>query len=123
AFAAPLATFTGSIYGGIVSCWGPPGTSKSTAQQVAAAVFGHPKQTRESLNSTPKSVQGRLRRTRNLAGHLGDVEEELHQEHLAQTMFVATEGAEGGRLDRDSSYKDRLDWQTLLVACSNVSFV
>src|SRR4029434_8148482 len=105
AFAAPLATFTGSIYGGIVSCWGPPGTSKSTAQQVAAAVFGHPKQTRESLNSTPKSVQGRLGRTRNLAAYWDDVQDERHQEHLFDCMFIASEGAEGGRLNPDASMK------------------
>jgi hypothetical protein len=38
-------------------------------------------------------------------------------------MFVAAEGTEGGRLHVDASYKVRLEWQTLLVACSNASFV
>ena len=123
AFAAPLMTFSGTLYGAILSIWGNPGTSKSTAQQVAAAVWGHPKQTRESLNSTPKSVQGRLGRTRNLAAFWDDIQDEKHQEALFQTMFVATEGAEGGRLNPDSTYKARLEWQTLLAACSNASFV
>jgi Domain of unknown function (DUF927) len=123
AFAAPLATFVGTMYGAILSVWGEPGTSKSTAQQLAAAVYGHPKQTRESLNSTPKSIQGRLGRTRNLPAYWDDVQDEKHQEALFQTMFVASEGAEGGRLNPDASYKQRLEWQTLLVACSNASFV
>jgi hypothetical protein len=123
AFAAPLTVFVGTLYGAILSLYGPPGTSKSTAQQVAAAVWGHPKQTRESLTSTSKSVQGRLGRTRNLPAYWDDVQDERHQDSLFQTMFVASEGAEGGRLNRDASYKQRLEWQTLLVACSNASFV
>jgi hypothetical protein len=123
AFAAPLMPFAGALYGAILSVWGEPGTAKSTAQQVAAAVWGHPKQTRESLNSTPKSVQGRLGRTRNLPAYWDDIQDERHQESLFQTMFVATEGAEGGRLNTDASMKARLEWQTLLTACSNASFV
>jgi hypothetical protein len=122
-FAAPLMTFAGTLYGAIISVWGEPGTAKSTAQQVAAAIYGHPKQTRESLNSTPKSVQGRLGRCRNLAAYWDDIQDERHQDALFQTMFVATQGAEGGRLNTDASMKERLEWQTLLVACSNASFV
>jgi phosphoheptose isomerase len=123
AFAAPLMAFSGTLYGGVLSVWGDPGTSKSTAQQVAAAVWGHPKQTRESLTSTAKSVQGRLGRTRNLPAYWDDIQDERHQEALFQTLFVATEGAEGGRLNTDASMKARLEWQTLLAACSNASFV
>lgn len=122
-FAAPLMKFAGTLYGAILSFWGDPGSSKSTAQQVAAAIWGHPKQTRESLNSTPKSVQGRLGRCRNLAAYWDDIQDERHQEALFQTMFVATQGAEGGRLNTDATMKARLEWQTLLVACSNASFV
>ena len=75
------------------------------------------------LNSTAKSVQGRLGRTKNLAAYWDDIQDERHQESLFQTMFVATGGAEGGRLNPDSSYKERKEWQTLLVACTNASFV
>ena len=38
-------------------------------------------------------------------------------------MFVTAGGTEGGRLNPDASYKERLDWQTMLVSCSNRSFV
>jgi hypothetical protein len=123
AFAAPLTVFAGTLYGPVLIEWGEPGTSKSTAQQVAAAVWGHPKQTRESLSSTSKSIQGRLGRTKNLPAYWDDVQDERHLEALFQTMFVASEGAEGGRLNPDASYKVRLQWQTILVACANASFV
>jgi hypothetical protein len=122
-FAAPLTAFGGTLYGATLSMWGDPGTSKSTAQQVAAAIYGHPKQTRESLNSTPKSVQKRLGLTKNLAAYWDDVQDERHQDNLFTTMFVAAGGLEGGRLNQDASMKERLEWQTLLVACSNASFI
>lgn len=122
-FAAPLMAFAGTLYGAILSLWGRPGTAKSTAQQVAAAIFGHPKQTRESLNSTPKSVQRRLGKCRNLAAYWDDIQDERHQDALFSTMFVATQGAEGSRLNPDATMKERLEWQTMLVACSNASFV
>jgi Domain of unknown function (DUF927) len=123
AFAAPLATFAGTLYGAILSIWGEPGTAKSTAQQVAASVYGHPKQTRESLNSTSKSVLSRLGRTRNLPAWWDDVQDERHLLALFDTLFIAAEGTEGGRLNPDASYKQRLEWQTLLVVCANASFV
>jgi hypothetical protein len=122
-FAAPLMSFAGTLYGAIINIWGTPGSAKSTAQQVAAAVWGHPKQTRESLNSTAKSIQRRLGLCRNFAAYWDDVQDERHQDALFNTMFVATQGAEGGRLNQDSTMKAKLDWQTLLVACSNASFV
>jgi Domain of unknown function (DUF927) len=123
AFAAPLCVFAGTLYGPVLVIWGEPGTSKSTAQQVAASVYGHPKQTRESLTSTPKSIQGRLGRIKNFPAYWDDVQDDRHLEALFQTMFVASEGAEGGRLNPDASYKKRLQWQTILVACANASFV
>ena len=52
-----------------------------------------------------------------------DIQDERHQDALFQTMFVATQGAEGGRLNTDATMKERLEWQTLLVACSNASFI
>lgn len=122
-FAAPLMTFTGNLYGGVVSCFGDPGSSKSCGQQVAAAVWGNPKQTRESLGSTQKSVLNRLGRIKSLAAYWDDIQTEVHQEHLYNTMFVSAQGAEGGRLNPDASYKERKDWQSMLVACSNISFV
>lgn len=123
AFAGPLTVFAGALYGAFLSVWGEPGTAKSTAQQVGAAMWGHPKQTRESLNSTAKSIQGRLGRTKNLPTWQDDVQEEQHQQKLCEGLFVITEGMEGGRLNPDASYKDRLEWQSFVVLCSNTSFV
>jgi hypothetical protein len=123
AFAAPLTVFAGTLYGAILSVWGEPGTSKSTAQQVSASVWGHPKQTRESLTSTSKSVQKRLGLTKNFAAFWDDIQDERHQQALFDCMFVTTEGTEGGRLTPDATYKVRLEWQSMVVICSNQSFI
>lgn len=122
-FAAPLMTFAGNVYGSILSVWGEPGTSKSCAQQIAASVWGHPKQTRESLTSTSKSVLNRMGRVKNLAAYWDDIQGERGQDHLFSTMFVASGGVEGGRLNTDTSQKQRLEWHTLVAACSNQSFI
>jgi hypothetical protein len=123
AFASPLTVFAGTLYGPVLVVWGDPGTAKSAAQRVGAAVWGHPKQTRESLNSTAKSVLKRLGLTRNLPSWWDDIQDERHLEALFTTMFIASEGAEGGRLNQDSSYKQRLHWQSILAVCANASFV
>jgi hypothetical protein len=122
AFAAPLMTFTGSTYGAILSVWGESGTGKTSAQNVAAAVWGHPKQTRESFYSTLKAVQGRLGVTCNLAAYWDDIQTKVHQDKLFQTMFVVARGSEGGKVRPNSNYKARGEWQTLFCVCSNPSF-
>jgi hypothetical protein len=122
-FAAPLMAFTGTVYGGMLSIWGEAGTSKSTAQQLACALWAHPKHGRESLNSTSKSVLNKLGMIKNLPVYWDDIQDENRQEHLFQTMFVHTEGIEGGRLDTNVQQRARGEWQTLMVACSNASFV
>jgi len=122
-FAAPLTAFLGNFYGGILSIWGDPGTAKSTAQQVAAAVWGHPKQTRESLDSTRKSVTHRLGMTKNLPAYWDDVQSDDKLEQIFNTMFLGSQGIEGSRLTAEVKQRERLDWQTLLVLCGNASFV
>jgi len=121
-FAAPLMAFAGTIYGGILSVFGPAGTSKSTAQQLACSIWAHPKHGRESISSTKKSVLNKLGMIKNLPAYWDDIQDEIKQEHLFQTMFENTEGIEGSRLDTNVAQRARGDWQTLMVACSNASF-
>jgi hypothetical protein len=123
AFAAPLTVFAGALYGPVLVVWGEPGTAKSTAQQVAAAVWGNPKQTRESLTSTPKAILRRLGLTHNLPAYWDDVQTDRQLLALYESLFLAVGGAEGGRLDTHAEFVERGQWQTMLAACANVSFV
>jgi uncharacterized protein DUF927 len=122
-FAAPLMIFAGTIYGGMLSIWGEAGTSKSTAQQLACAVWAHPKFGRETLNSTSKSVLNKLGMLKNLPAYWDDIQDEVRQEHLFQAMFINAQGLEGGRLTTNIEQRERKQWHTFMVACSNASFV
>jgi hypothetical protein len=75
------------------------------------------------LNSTIRSIQGRLGRVCNLPVFWDDIQSKRHQDALFECIFVTSEGTEGGRLNLDASYKERLEWQTCMVCCSNISFV
>jgi len=121
-FAAPLMTFAGNIYGGVLSGWGQGGTSKSTAQQLACAIWAHPKQGRESTTSTSKSVLNKLGMIKNMPAWWDDIQDETRQEQLFQATFVNTQGMEGSRLDTNVVQRVRGEWHTLMVACSNASF-
>jgi hypothetical protein len=122
-FAAPLMAFAGTIYGSTLSIWGEAGTSKSTTQQVACAVWAHPKFGRESLQSTHKSVLNKMGMIRNLPAFWDDIQDEIKQEQLFQATFILTEGMEGSRLNTDITQRERKEWQTLMVVCSNASYV
>ena len=121
-FASPLMVFAGTIYGGFLSSWGLAGTSKSTVQQLACALWAHPKFGRESVSSTRKSVLNKLGMIKHLPTFWDDIHDEARQEHLFQTIFEHTEGVEGGRLDTNVVQRVRGEWQTLMVVCSNASF-
>lgn len=120
-FAAPIMEVSGES-GGLISAWGPPGTTKSSASKVAAAVWGHPKQTRESLDSTANSVLHRLGSIRNIPAYWDDIQRIEGQKHLWKTGFVTTQGIEKGRMTSDIKQQNRGMWRTLLLACSNMSF-
>lgn len=121
-FAAPIMAFTGES-GALISAWGPPGTTKSSTSKVAAAVWGHPIQTRESLGSTENSVLNRIGKIKNLPVYWDDIQKPEAQKHLYTTGFVSTQGVEKGRLRSDITAQGRGMWKTLLLACSNMSFV
>src|SRR5262249_10930557 len=83
-------------------------TAKSTAQQIAASVWGHPKQTRETLDSTKKSITHRLGMTRNFPAYWDDIQSEDKLEQVFNTMFLGSQGIEGGRLTSDVRARERL---------------
>jgi hypothetical protein len=122
AFAAPLMEFAGED-GGMISGCGPAGTTKSSASKVAAAVWGHPRKTRESDGSTNNGVINRVGKTKVLPIWWDDVKDAKAQDHLFTTGFCLTQGVEKTRMWGDGTERDRGIWRTLLVATSNMSFV
>ncbi len=105
-FAAPLMAFTGTIYGAILSLLGSsPAPAKSTAQQVAAAVYGHPKQTRRVAHLHAQVGARAAGPDPQPAGYWDDIQDERHQDALFQTMFVAA----GGHRGRPAQHRRHLE--------------
>lgn len=122
AFAAPLMVTTGQ-YSGAFSAWGITGAQKSTALKVALSVWGHPKLTKETIKSTAKSVINKMGTLKNIPIFWDEIRDAKVQTHLYDTVFGGGEGVEGGRLTSSVMQRERGDWQTTLVACSNLSFM
>ena len=121
-FAAPLMVTTGE-YNGAFSAWGTTGGFKSTALKVAMSIWGHPKLTKETLKSTAKSVINKMGTLKNIPIFWDEIRDAKVQTHLYDTVFGGGEGVEGGRLTSAVTQRERGEWQTTLVACSNISFV
>lgn len=121
AFAAPLMELTGTT-GGIVASMGEPGSGKSYAMEVAAAVWGNHKQTVERKGSTDKSLIHKL----GALGHLPAFWDEISDaQSQARFMNVATQlsgGGEGSRLNSNIVQQDRGEWSTIVNINGNRSW-
>jgi hypothetical protein len=91
--------------------------------KVAQAVWGQPKKTRHMSKSTARAVLNEMGQTKNLPLYWDEFKDRDAQAQVYSTFIDTTQGLEGGRLDTNAHQKDRGDWQTLMLVCSNHSFV
>lgn len=117
-FAAPLMEITGTT-GAMVSIAGERGAGKSYALEVGAAVWGHPKKTKEGGNSTPKSVLNRMGQTSNLPCYWDEITDPPLQKRVLGTLMEVTQGVEGSRLKSDITHQVRGTWSTILTITTN----
>lgn len=117
-FAAPLMEITGTT-GAMVSIAGERGAGKSYALEVGAAVWGHPKKTKEGGNSTPKSVLNRMGQTSNLPCYWDEITDPPLQKRVLGTLMDVTQGVEGSRLKSDITHQVRGTWSTILTITTN----
>jgi Domain of unknown function (DUF927) len=121
-FAAPLMVTTGE-YSTLLSAWGDSGAGKTTAVKVAQSVWSHPKKTKEVALTTARSVVHKMGELHNLPIYWDEIKNKKSQSHVFDTLFSGSEGVGPGRLTSNIEQRDRGDWQTLLIICSNLSFV
>src|SRR5665213_3234204 len=95
-FAAPLMDMSGQN-GAVLAVMGEPASGKTYAMEVGCAVWGHPVKTRESENSTDKSVENRLGSTQNLPAFWDEVTSEEVKTKAFKLTNITTAGATGGR--------------------------
>lgn len=122
-FGAPLMRFTGE-YGALFSVFSPEsGLGKSTTMKVAAAVWGHYKQTTQALDDTSNSALGKMNSVKNLPILWDELKGEAQLNKFALMAFSLTQGVGKGRLNADITQRERGEWQTLLVSASNDTLI
>src|SRR5665213_719479 len=120
-FAAPLMDMSGQN-GAVLAVMGEPASGKTYAMEVGCAVWGHPVKTRESENSTDKSVENRLGSTQNLPAFWDEVTSEEVKTKAFKLTNITTAGATGGRATQSGGQRERMGWSTLVVFNGNESF-
>lgn len=121
-FAGPLAFVPGE-YSSMLSVWGDSGAHKSSAVKTGIGAWGNPKLAKEVAQTTPKMIIKKMGDLRNLTIYHDEIKDEKAQKGVFTTLFAGSEGVEGGRLTSTVEYRERGDWQTMIVICSNRSFV
>lgn len=121
AFAAPLIAMTGQT-GMLLSCAGEKGAGKTYVMELGCAVWGHPKETKETKQSTEKSVINRMGMTNSLPAYWDEVSDDVVQGRVMNLMDATTAGIEGSRLHSDISQQTRGTWNTAVVINANRRF-
>lgn len=120
-FAAPLMQLTGTT-GAMLSAWGTSGVGKTYALEVGAAVWGHPKESKEVTSTTWKSVEKRLASTVNLPVMWDEITNVAAQKNVLEVLMLTTGGVRGGRLNQNTDQREKGTWSTLLSINSNLCF-
>jgi hypothetical protein len=122
AFAAPLMTCAGQD-GITISAWGDSGSGKSSAMTVGLAVWGDPTKTKDSTDTTDKSILNKMGELRNLPTYWDEVTDEVSQARAVKISFTQTGGTEQGRMTANVQQRDRGSWSSMLAISANVSLV
>jgi hypothetical protein len=121
AFAAPLIAMTGQT-GMLMSCAGEKAAGKTYVMELGCAVWGHPKATKETKQSTEKSVINRMGMTNSLPAYWDEVSDDTVQGRVMNLMDATTAGIEGSRLYSDITHQSRGTWNTVVVINANRRF-
>jgi hypothetical protein len=125
AFAGPLVKFTGHK-GLLSSAYSPEtGIGKTTAMQVAAAVWGHPTDSAQALDDTMYSSLKRLGAINSLPFFWDEVRLASNDktDKLAMLIFALTTGRERTRMNSNSTIQVAGKWQTMMMTASNQSIL
>lgn len=121
AFAAPLMELTGNN-GAILASVGDPGSGKSYAMEVSAAVWGNHKQTVERKGTTDKSLIHKLGTLGHLPAYWDEVSNPQSQARFMNAADQLSGGGEGGRLDPGINQQERGEWSTIININGNRSW-
>jgi Domain of unknown function (DUF927) len=119
AFAAPLMPLT-NFSGAIVAAIGEKGCGKTSASWLGNAAFGHKKMADITDRDTGNALYAKLGTLCNLLITF-DEATLLDGETLSSLAYAINQGHGKNRLDRNSQFKERLNWGTLMLMTTNKS--
>jgi len=126
AFAGPLIQFS-TIKGVLISLVGESGCGKSTMQEVAASVWGNPRNQLQNAvgtktGDTVLSVTRWMGGLNNLTVHLEELSN-MSDSDASDLAYLITQGAEKNRMQqaKDDGYKRSLgmSWKTMVTCSTN----
>lgn len=123
AFAAPLVKFTGHN-GMLLSAYSKEsGAGKTTALNIAQAVWGDPVKAIQSLDDTHNSVMGKIGEIRSLPIYWDELKTEEDTKKFVNLTFQVSGGKGKSRMNSRAQQREVGSWQTLVVSASNDSLV
>lgn len=120
-FASPLLALEGhnSV---MYSVWGTTAAGKSSAYQVGMSVWGHPKLTKGSEQSTRNSITTQMSEIRNLPFYWDEITDDKYRDTVAGIMHEASDGVQKARNISGQKSAPRGAWKLMLCAASNGSY-
>lgn len=122
-FGAPLMWATGKY--NVVVCGYSQGSGahKSTAINLGLSVWGIPKTTKETPQSTRKGLIRHLGFIKNLPLYWDEITNEEKMDVVRSIINDTTEGANGSRMHQDRTLFETDEWQTMMIIGANLSLV
>jgi len=121
AFAGPLMEFIADSSAVLSFVSAKSGSGKSTAMELAQAVWGSPKDAMNQLDDTYASVLKKLAYLKHIPAYWDEIKSGNDVQRLVRTIFQLTGGKERGRLTANIELRDVGSWNTMLVTASNES--
>lgn len=97
------------------------GTGKTTAMQIAQAVWGNPRRAMNQLDDTTASLFNKMGYLNNLPAYWDEVRVKEEARKFVKSIFQLTNGRERARLTQDVRQRDTGMWNTILTVASNES--
>lgn len=123
AFGAPLMHFT-SQQGALISAYSiESGVGKTTAMKVAAAVWGDPVLSVQTLDDTHASVMNKVGAIRSLPLFWDEIKTDDDVARFVKIIFQITGGKERSRMTSNVTQRAVGTWETMALVCSNDTMI
>ena len=121
AFAAPLMVWLRDASAAMAFVSTKSGSGKTTALELAQAVWGNPKHAMNQLDDTQASIFKKISYANNLPVYWDEVRAKEDAGKFIRMLFQLTGGKERSRLTQSVELRETGSWNTILTVASNES--